>query len=121
MPGYIANMLRKFQHDQPDNLQHSLHQHVLPNYSAKVQLTMKPDTSDPLDKLFIKRIQAIIGTLLYYTRQVDPTMLVAIVTIAAAQSKDTKATAKAVQHLLDYCASHPDTTIRYTPSNMLLK
>eukprot|EP00957_Ditylum_brightwellii_P088350 6729943-Ditylum_brightwellii.AAC.1 len=67
------------------------------------------------------RIQAIIGTLLYYTRQVDPTMLVAIDTIAATQSKGTEATAKAVEHLLDYCASHPNKTIRYTPSNILLK
>eukprot|EP00957_Ditylum_brightwellii_P077292 5873859-Ditylum_brightwellii.AAC.1 len=48
-------------------------------------------------------------------------MLVAIGTIAAAQSKDTEATAKVVEHLLDYCASHPNATIRYTPSNMLLE
>eukprot|EP00957_Ditylum_brightwellii_P041191 3118277-Ditylum_brightwellii.AAC.1 len=48
-------------------------------------------------------------------------MLVAIGTIAAAQSKGTEATAKAVEHFLDYCASHPNTTIRYTPSDMLLK
>jgi hypothetical protein len=72
---------------------------------------MTPDTSDPLDKLGIKRIEATIGTFLYYARQVDPTILVAIGTIAAAQSKGTEATAKAVEHLLDYCASHPNTTI----------
>eukprot|EP00957_Ditylum_brightwellii_P043716 3315208-Ditylum_brightwellii.AAC.1 len=69
MPGYIANMLHKFQHEQPDYLQHSPHQHVIPNYGAKVQLTIAPDTSDPLNKLGIKRIQAIFGTLLYYARQ----------------------------------------------------
>eukprot|EP00957_Ditylum_brightwellii_P016268 1223514-Ditylum_brightwellii.AAC.1 len=51
----------------------------------------------------------------------DPTLLVAIGTIAAAQSKGTKATANVVEHLLDYCASHQNMTIRYTPSNMLLK
>eukprot|EP00957_Ditylum_brightwellii_P152752 11627445-Ditylum_brightwellii.AAC.1 len=82
---------------------------------------MAPDMSDPLNKIGIKRIQAIIGMLLYYARQVDPTMLVAIGTIAAMQSKDTEATAKAVEHILDYCASHPNAIIRYTPSNMLLK
>eukprot|EP00957_Ditylum_brightwellii_P101304 7719628-Ditylum_brightwellii.AAC.1 len=48
-------------------------------------------------------------------------MLVAIGTIAAAQSTGTEAMAKAVEHLLNYCASHPNATIRYTPSNMLLK
>eukprot|EP00957_Ditylum_brightwellii_P125560 9570942-Ditylum_brightwellii.AAC.1 len=36
MPGYITNMLHKFQHEQLDNLQHSPHQHVIPNYGAKV-------------------------------------------------------------------------------------
>eukprot|EP00957_Ditylum_brightwellii_P190485 14499587-Ditylum_brightwellii.AAC.1 len=121
MPGYTASMLHKFHHEQQDNPQHSPHQHVIPNYSAKVQLTMTPDMSDPLDKLGIKRIQAIIEMLLYYARQVEPSMLVAIGTIAAAQSKVTEATAKVVEHLLDYCASHPNVVIRYTPSNMLLK
>eukprot|EP00957_Ditylum_brightwellii_P177542 13523264-Ditylum_brightwellii.AAC.1 len=121
MPGYIANMLHKFQYEQPDYLQHLPHQHVIPNYSAKVQLTMAPDMSNLLNKLGIKRIQAIIRMLLYYARQVDPTMLVAIGTIAVAQSKGTEAMAKAVEHLLDYCAPHPNAAIRYTPSDLLLK
>eukprot|EP00957_Ditylum_brightwellii_P073215 5566088-Ditylum_brightwellii.AAC.1 len=82
---------------------------------------MAPDTSDPLDKLEIKRTQVIIGMLLYYAKQVDPTMLVSIGTIAVAQSKGTEATAKAVEHLFNYCASQPNATIRYTPINMLLK
>eukprot|EP00957_Ditylum_brightwellii_P054336 4116842-Ditylum_brightwellii.AAC.1 len=82
---------------------------------------MAPDMSDPFNKIGIKKIQAIIGTLLYYARQLDPTMLIAIGTIAAAQSKGTEATAKAVEHLLDYCVSHPNATIRYTLSNMVLK
>eukprot|EP00957_Ditylum_brightwellii_P089697 6831343-Ditylum_brightwellii.AAC.1 len=69
MPDYIANLLHKFQHEKPDYLQHSPHQHVIPNYGTKVQLTVAPDTSDPLDKIGFKRIQAIIGTLLYYARQ----------------------------------------------------
>eukprot|EP00957_Ditylum_brightwellii_P106861 8152424-Ditylum_brightwellii.AAC.1 len=48
-------------------------------------------------------------------------MLVAIGTIAVAQSKGIEATAKAVEHLLNYCTSHPNVTIRYTPINILLK
>eukprot|EP00957_Ditylum_brightwellii_P147778 11253923-Ditylum_brightwellii.AAC.1 len=48
-------------------------------------------------------------------------MLVAIGTIAVAQSKGIEAMAKVVEHLLDYCASQPNATIRYTPSDMLLK
>eukprot|EP00957_Ditylum_brightwellii_P124738 9507349-Ditylum_brightwellii.AAC.1 len=63
---------------------------------------MAPDILDPLNKIGIKRIQAIIGMLLYYARQLDPTMLLAIGTIAAVQLKGTEATAKAAEHLLDY-------------------
>jgi hypothetical protein len=65
-------------------------------------------------------VQQIIGTLLYYSITVDPTMLVALGMIAAAQSNASKHTATAVVKLLNYTASHPDTTIRYTASDMTL-
>eukprot|EP00957_Ditylum_brightwellii_P177327 13507638-Ditylum_brightwellii.AAC.1 len=47
-------------------------------------------------------------------------MLVAIGTIAAAQLYGTKATAKSVAHLLDYCATHPDAVICYHALGMIL-
>jgi hypothetical protein len=40
-------------------------------------------------------------------------MLVALHTIASAQSKGTEATAQAVTQLLNYAATQPDSTIRY--------
>eukprot|EP00957_Ditylum_brightwellii_P141979 10816391-Ditylum_brightwellii.AAC.1 len=48
-------------------------------------------------------------------------MMVAIGTIAAAQLHGTKATAKVVTHLLDYCATHPDAVICYHALGMILK
>jgi hypothetical protein len=66
-------------------------------------------------------VQQITGTLLYYARSVDPTMLPAIGTIAAQQAHGTEATAAAVTHLLDYTATHPNATIRYQASDMILK
>ena len=48
-------------------------------------------------------------------------MLVALGTIAAVQNQGTKNTADAIEHLLDYCASHPDEVIRYHPSDMILQ
>jgi hypothetical protein len=47
-------------------------------------------------------------------------MLVALGTIASNQSKGTQATAQALTQLLNYAASHPDATVRYTASNMYL-
>jgi len=45
-------------------------------------------------------------------------MLVAIGTLASAQSKATEETLTAATHLLNYCATHPSATIRFTKSNM---
>ena len=64
--------------------------------------------------------EAEIGTLLYYARAVDSTMLVALNAISASQSKATETTAAAIVHLLDYAATHPDAVLRYTQSDMVL-
>jgi hypothetical protein len=47
-------------------------------------------------------------------------MLVALGSLAAAQSEGTLATAKASVHLLNYAASHPDASILFHASNMCL-
>jgi hypothetical protein len=58
--------------------------------------------------------------MLFYACAIDSTMLVALGTLASAQSQGTKATAKACTHLLNYCATHPNAVIRYTASGMIL-
>eukprot|EP00978_Attheya_sp_CCMP212_P041881 scaffold245865_cov61-Attheya_sp.AAC.1 len=73
-----------------------------------------------LDTVGLKRIQGIVGTLLYYARALDSTMLMAIGSISSAQANGTEATAKAVAHLLDYCATHPEATIKYRATDMIL-
>jgi hypothetical protein len=72
------------------------HAWTAPNYGVKVQLTEPDDKSGLLPPDEIKRIQQITGTLLYYARAVDATMLVFLGTIAAQQSKATIATSQAV-------------------------
>jgi hypothetical protein len=47
-------------------------------------------------------------------------MLVSLNAISAAQSKATEHTATAIVHLLDYAATHPDATLRYKRSDMVL-
>jgi hypothetical protein len=47
-------------------------------------------------------------------------MLVALSSLAAAQTNSTQATARAAVHLLNYAASHPIATIRYHSSDMIL-
>jgi hypothetical protein len=47
-------------------------------------------------------------------------MLAAIRTIATQQASATKDTMKAVIHLLNYCATHPEAVVRYHASDMVL-
>jgi hypothetical protein len=68
----------------------------------------------------VTRLQQVIGTLLYYSIAVDPTMLVALCTITAAQSNTTDHTATAVVKLLNYAANNPNAVIRYKTSGMTL-
>jgi hypothetical protein len=44
MPGYVSNILSKFQHDAPKNPQHTPSRYVTPAYSAKTQYATKDET-----------------------------------------------------------------------------
>jgi hypothetical protein len=57
---------------------------------------------------------------LYYAKAVDPTVLMPLQDIATEQTKATGKTQAAKNQLLDYLAMHPDATIRYHASDMIL-
>jgi hypothetical protein len=57
---------------------------------------------------------------LYYARAVEPTVLMPLNDIATEKTKATKKTQAATNQLLDYLATHPDATIRYHASDMIL-
>ena len=60
------------------------------------------------------------GTLLYYARAVNSTILTALSSIATKQAKPTQETMKKVKQLLDYCATQEDAIITYNASKMIL-
>ena len=120
MPGYIEKALQRFQHENPTKPEHSPHRYIEPQYGAPVQYTEPTDESEPLNKAETKLLQEIIGTLLYYARAIDSTMLVALSSLASAQANGTQETAKACTKLLNYAATHPEATIRYKASDMIL-
>ena len=62
-------MLHKDQHPPPKRAQHYPHPWNRPTFGATQQLTKEPDTTDPLELSEVKRIQKIVGTLLYYAEQ----------------------------------------------------
>jgi hypothetical protein len=120
MPTYISKALTRFQHSPPLKPQHSPYQSSPIQYGTKVQLTKDPDTSPKLSPAQIKHIQQVVGTLLYYSRAVDPTLAAALSTIASQQTNGTQAVLDACKQLLDYVASHPNASIRYCASDMIL-
>jgi hypothetical protein len=82
MPGYLSKALLQFKHNVPKTKQNSPHPQVAPQYGTKDQYTMEEDTSPLLNKEEAKFVQAVAGTLLYYARAVDNTILPALSAIA---------------------------------------
>jgi hypothetical protein len=119
MPGYVSNVLSKFQHDGPKHLQHTPSRYVMPVYGAKTQYATQDETH-PLTAKHCLNIQKVTGSVLYYARAVDPTVLMPLNDIATEQTKATEKTQAATNQLLDYLATHPDATIRYHASDMIL-
>jgi hypothetical protein len=90
-----------------------------PQYGAKVQYATWDDT-DALTKAKAKTLQEIVGTILYYARAVDPTMLPTTNHIASEQATPTAGVkARAIQ-LLRYAAAYPDNAIVFRKSKMQL-
>jgi hypothetical protein len=119
MPGWVSNVLSKFQHDAPNHPQHTPYQYVTPVYGAKTQYTTKDETP-PLTAQQCLTIQKVTGSVLYYALAVDQTVLMPLDDISMEQTKATEKTQAATNQLLDYLATRPDAAIRYHASDMIL-
>jgi hypothetical protein len=119
MPDYVPKALLTLRHPPPKVPQHAPHQWTAPVYGAKEQLATT-DISPLLDKVGIHRVQQISGLFLYYSRGCDPTIIVALNEISNNQASPTEKTKQACNMLLDYLATHPNATIRYHASDMVL-
>jgi hypothetical protein len=89
MPGYVSNVLSKFQHDAPKHPQHTPSRYVTPVYGAKTQYATKDETP-PLTAQQCLTIQKVTGSVLYYARAEDPTVLMPLNDIATEQTKATE-------------------------------
>ena len=79
-----------------------------------------PDESDLLDKKVTNIIQYIVGTMIYYSRPVDPTMLQAINEILRVKSRPTWDMMEKARMLLDYAAMYLNAILYYKASDMVL-
>ncbi len=87
MPGYLDKVFLKFKHVAPSKKQNSPHPHIIPQYGAKTQYLESQDKSPLLNKEDKKHVQAVMGTLLYYPRAVDSTILTALSSLETKQAK----------------------------------
>ncbi len=108
MPGYISLLLLKYKHPQPAKTQLPPYKCLPIAYGAKLHITPDPDALELLNANRKRRIQEIVGSLLYYAQAVDNKLLVALSTIAACQAKATITTEQAVNLLLNYVATYPN-------------
>jgi hypothetical protein len=69
MPGYVSNVLSKFQHEAPTHPQLTPSRYVTPVYGAKTQYATRDETP-PLTAKQCLKIQKVTGSVLYYARAV---------------------------------------------------
>jgi hypothetical protein len=119
MPVYIDKALKKYQQPTPMAPQDAPYAVAPIQYGTKVQ-QVKINTTSPLSPAVLKRVQDIVGTLLYYAQAVDPMLLAVLSTIAARQSKGAQAMANVCHQLLNYAATHPNAGLQYHACDMIL-
>ena len=120
IPGYVESALIRFQHPKPIKPQHQPHPSAPIKYGAKAQYAEPEDNSPLLSKDDKRFVQEVTGTFLFYARAVDPTMLVALGSIATEQANPTKRTMEKVKQFLDYAATQEAAVITYRKSDMIL-
>jgi hypothetical protein len=120
MHGYIKAALHNYQHPAPTRPEHAPHKWNPPAYGAKTQYVEDKQDSPVLSPKDVDHLQQLGGTLLYYARAVDPTLIMSVNALASEETRATAATADKIIKLLNYCTTHPEATLRYHASVMIL-
>jgi hypothetical protein len=120
MPGYIKKLLHKYKHKMPKKPQHCPYTPAPKQYGAKAQAPVPANISPKLSDDKIKVIQCVVGSILYYARVVDITVLMALSSIASKQTRGMTNTMAKAKQLLDYLPMHPNATIRFQALDMVL-
>jgi hypothetical protein len=121
MPGYLAKAMIRFNHETPIRIQNSPHCHIEIQYGSKQQYVNDEEVlSPPLNKEETKYVQAVAGTLLYYARAVDSTILPALSSVATEEAQPMQKMIEKEKQLLNYCATQEEAIITYLASKMIL-
>ncbi len=100
MPGYIHRLLDCLKHPKPPRPVDAPHKWRKPTYSKTQQMSIPEDYSPLLTKHAALLLQSTVGSLLFYSRAVDPSMLPGLNDVSTQQAAPSTATAKKVTQLL---------------------
>jgi hypothetical protein len=120
MPGYIKKKLQEYNHVLPGRMQACPYSPDSKKFGADAQTPLAVDSSPLLDEKGLKRVKKIVGSILYYARAVDMTVLMALSAIAVEQTKATAKTMGRCIQLLDYLASNSEAKVRYYTTDMVM-
>jgi hypothetical protein len=121
MPGYVQKQLLKYIHVISSCPQYCPYSPPEPKiYGSEAQSLLPLDTMHKLSDSKIKQVQKIVGSILYYARTVDMTVLMALSTIASKQTTGTAHTMENALQVLDYLATHPNATMPFQVPDMIM-
>jgi hypothetical protein len=120
MPGYIKKKLQEYNHVLPWRMQSCPYSPEPKKIGEDAQTPLAIDSSRLLDKKGLKRVQKNVGSILYYAKVVDMTVLMALSAIAVEQTKAMAKTMGRCIQLLDYLVSNLEAKVRYYVSDMIM-
>ena len=122
MPSYIYKVWTRFfgANVAPKRVK-ATHVWTTPQYgSSQPQVTPPIDLSPPLSTPDKTRLQEIIGSLLYFARCIDSTILATLGPIGTNIADGTERVAEMAAYLFNFCANNCNPKVRYYASNMQL-
>jgi hypothetical protein len=120
MPGYIARLLKRV---RPQGIKGAStpSNYSPPNYKGPGAQTATVDLSPLASAQQQHELQVVVGTLLYYARTVDPSILTAVHELGSVQSRPTSNDLRKMERLLQYVSAHQRHGIRFHASSMQLQ
>ncbi len=120
MPGYISKLLKRV---RPNGVKGATTPSVYapPNYSNPSAQKATVDTTPLAAPAQQKELQVVVGTLFYYARTVDPSILTSVHELGSVQAKPTLNDMRKVERLLQYVSTHQNHGVCFHASTMQLQ
>jgi hypothetical protein len=118
MPSYIPALLH-LHRLQGIRLPSSPSIYIPQNFGSSAPQMSPEDFSQPASTAQKLELQEVVGSLMYYARILDHTLLPAVTYLACFQAVPTIDTMAAMERLLGYCAKYPNPPLPYATYRVL--